>query len=206
MHSETNSYSDETFSYGSHDSILIRTSEDDSDDMEYTDAEADSSSDESDNETWEYDAIHRADSEQFYSEKEDGKTYIGLAHLMPGTSAIVMSNTISPGVYFAYPHTTVIRYLYAYGLVRIKRPVLQVMTLHILQDGTYSMLLKTHWIRLIQRHWRNVYRNRRYIIRKRAHPQSRKLFEIQGKYLYPLHNMPSIHGMLSDYANRLVPS
>jgi hypothetical protein len=209
MHSETTStrYSDETYSLVSNNSIVIRavstsSSYVDSNDTadEDTDVE-DDSSDESDSESFEYDAIHRADSDQFYSEKEDAKTYIGLAHLLPGTAAIVMSNTISPGVYFAHPHTTVIRYLYAYGLIRIKRPVLQVMTLHILADGTYSMLLQTHWIRLVQRHWRKIYRQRRIMIRKRANPQARKLFELSGKYPYPLHNMPSLRGMLSCYSN-----
>lgn len=204
MHSETTSYTSET---ASSRSIIIRsfsTSSSDDESNEHTDAETDSS-DDSDSDTDEYDTIHDQDSEQFYSEKETGKTYIGLVHTAPETAAIIMSNTVSARTYFAHPHMTILRYLCAYGLVRIKRPVLHVMTLHVLADGTYSMLLKTHWIRLVQRHWRNVYRSRRLLIRKRAHPQARKLHELTGKYPYPLDKMPSLAGMMSVYATNRIP-
>jgi hypothetical protein len=199
MHSETTSYTSES---ASAQSIVIRsfsTSSSDEDSNEHTDAEADSS-DDSDSDTDEYDTIHQQDSEQFYSEKETGKTYIGLVHTAPETTAIIMSNTVSARAYFAHPHITILRYLCAYGLIRIKRPVLHVMTLHVLADGTYSMLLKTHWIRLVQRHWRKICRSRRSMIRKRAHPQARKVYEITGKYPYPLDKMPSLVGMLSAYS------
>ena len=200
MHSETTSYTSSVPS--SRNSIIIRassSSDDDDDDHDdnQTDSEYDTSSD---SDTEEYDTIHQEDSAHFYSEKEDGTTYIGLAHRMPKDAHIIMSNTVSAQTYFQYPHNTIVQYLYAYGIVRIHRPILQVMTLNILTDGTYSMILKTYWIRLVQRHWRRTYRKRCVILRHRANPHIRKLFEINGRYPYPLDKMPSAYGMLSVYA------
>jgi hypothetical protein len=74
------------------------------------------------------------------------------------------------------------------------------MKLYILNDGTYSVVLKTHWIRLIQRHWRKALLMRKQIMKKQMLVRSLYYREIHGKFPYGLNNMPMLTGLMSQYA------
>ena len=63
-------------------------------------------------------------------------------------------------------------------------------------------VLKTVWIKLIQRKWRNVVHARCEVMRKRSRPDAQHFKEINGHWPNDCLNFPSLKGMLSDIKNQ----
>jgi hypothetical protein len=59
-------------------------------------------------------------------------------------------------------------------------------------------ILKTVWIKLIQRKWRNIVHARREVMRKRSRPDAQHFMEINGRWPNGCLNYPSLKGMLSS--------
>ena len=57
-------------------------------------------------------------------------------------------------------------------------------------------VLKTHWIRLIQRTWKNVMRKRADVIQKRTNPHALYNRQITGNWPSDCSNCPGLKGML----------
>lgn len=148
---------------------------------------------------WEYDEIYQEDSNHVYSEKEDNHYYIGLTKRL-NSDVLLMMNSISPTVFFRYSFSRVREYLVKYSIMNIQNAKVHIMKLCILPDETYSVVLKTHWLRLVQRHWRKVYNERMRVIKGRRNIKNQSFKEIRGKYPYGLNRIPSIQGMLNHYA------
>jgi hypothetical protein len=159
----------------------------------------------------EYDSIHNEDAFHFYSEKENGKYYIGLCHLYTSmysnlsTHSYVqvkhwlLSTSVSANSFFRHSYDNINNYLYYYGLVRIPQHEVQIMQVDRLADETCTVIIKTHWIRLVQRHWKKTYCKRRNMIRLRMTPQMQRYSQIHGKYPYCISRLPALRGMLSMY-------
>jgi len=128
--------------------------------------EFDEFSDDEDDEI-EIERIYNEDVHHLDSDKTHGKCYIGLCKYMPNQNLFLMLNTISSRTYFRHNIVHVLKYLYYYGSVRLVQPKIEIMKLEVLDDGTYSVVLKTYWIRLIQRHWRRIYAKRQAILNAR---------------------------------------
>jgi hypothetical protein len=64
------------------------------------------------------------------------------------------------------------------------------MKLNILQDGTYSVIKKTYWLRLVQRHWKKIMKMKKDIYNKRMSVISQYSLQIRGRYPYGLNTMP----------------
>jgi hypothetical protein len=62
-------------------------------------------------------------------------------------------------------------------------------------------VLKTVWIKLIQRNWRNIVHTRREVMRKRSRPDAQHFMEINGRWPDNCLNYPSLKGMLSSLKN-----
>jgi hypothetical protein len=62
-------------------------------------------------------------------------------------------------------------------------------------------VLKTVWIKLIQRTWRNIVRVRRDVMRKRGRPDAQHFMEINGRWPDDCLNYPSLKGMLAPIKN-----
>jgi len=58
-------------------------------------------------------------------------------------------------------------------------------------------ILKTHWLKLIQRTWKKIYKNRKKTLLIRGHPDSLKYREINGRWPNNCKNYPTLKGMLS---------
>jgi hypothetical protein len=65
-----------------------------------------------------------------------------------------------------------------------------------LESGHCVCILKTIWIRLIQRKWKNIIKEREEIIRKRKNPLSIRKREITGMWPGDISQMPVLKGML----------
>ena len=112
----------------------------------------------------EYDEINRIDYQHFYAEKTHGNYYIGICDKELYADTILMGSTVSPNVYFNYSNRTLIHYLYYYsgnycGLDPRKLKV-DIMKLHIRENGTYTVIIKTFWIKIIQRIWKKIFKQR----------------------------------------------
>jgi hypothetical protein len=62
-------------------------------------------------------------------------------------------------------------------------------------------VLKTIWIKLIQRKWRNIVHARREVMRKRSRPDAQHFMEINGRWPDDCLNYPSLKGMLLSIKN-----
>ena len=70
----------------------------------------------------------------------------------------------------------------------------------VLPSGHNVSIIKTIWIRLIQRTWKRVYKEREQIIQKRATYASIKEREITGYWPKCLRVLPKINGMMNYLA------
>ena len=77
---------------------------------------------------------------------------------------------------------------------------IHIMKLCILEDETYSVVLKTHWLRLVQRHWKKVFKERKLKMAARTFLKNQIFREIHGKYPSGLNVIPSILGMMNCYS------
>jgi hypothetical protein len=150
---------------------------------------------------WEYDEIYQEDSHHVYSEKEHGNYYIGLTKRMNtgGNDVLLMVNSVSPSVFFQYAFERIRKYLAEYSIVRVENAKIHIMKLCILEDETYSVVLKTHWLRLVQRHWKKTYNKRRQVIKGRRNLANLRHREIYGRWPNGLNNLPGLHGLMQEY-------
>ena len=58
-------------------------------------------------------------------------------------------------------------------------------------------ILKTFWLRIIQRSWKNVFKKRQNIIKQRSRPCSLFIREISGTWESDLVKLPGLRGMLN---------
>lgn len=67
---------------------------------------------------------------------------------------------------------------------------------HYLATGELIAIKKTIWIRLIQRTWKNIYKKRQEIFKKRCSVNELYYRELHGNWRNEIRVMPSINGML----------
>ena len=66
-----------------------------------------------------------------------------------------------------------------------------------LKGGECIVIIKTFWIRIIQRVWRKICKERKQILEKRKLYNSIKFRELRGSWKKPYITSPGIYGMLS---------
>jgi hypothetical protein len=76
--------------------------------------------------------------------------------------------------------------------------------IYLQNGGECIAILKTCWIRLIQRTWKNIYKKRMTIIKKRCNLNSLKYKEIYGKWPNNCNEYPCLKGMLSFLTRPLI--
>uniref|UniRef100_A0A6C0DLI6 Uncharacterized protein n=1 Tax=viral metagenome TaxID=1070528 RepID=A0A6C0DLI6_9ZZZZ len=183
---DTDSISD-SYSYSSDDesSVIIQTAND-YNHYSYIDDEIE----------YRLERIFREESEFIDTDKENGKYCIGLHKYNSYRKILILSNTVSTKSFLKFPYMDTLRYLYFYSILRPPIPKINIYSLSVLPDGTYSVILKTHWLRIIQRNWKKIFKERSEILLKRRSVQSLYNLQISGRYPAGLNSMPSIHGML----------
>jgi len=179
------SNSDNDSSTASNDELIIDDVYLDSDDDDYDE---------------DYNEIYQNDSEHMYSEKQHGQYYIGISKYIRRYDTILLVNSVSTNAFLRYSFNRIYSYLSKYSIVHMQNARVHIMKLDILSDGTYSVILKTHWLRLIQRHWKKVFKERTLIIKKRCSIKNLLSREVHGHYATGLNRMPNINGMLNCYS------
>lgn len=127
-------------------------------------------------------------------DKQHGHYYIGTYIRAPrglrgecSSGAYIMDVCISPQTFFEYDFADIENYLLYYNVLilpaylrsraRAARKI-EIMKLHISDDGTYYVILKTFWLRIIQRIWRRTYR----ALRARGSAAAQRHFELRGSW------------------------
>jgi len=156
----------------------------------------------------EYDDILEQEDDFNGLEKKDGECFIGYTQFVASESAWLFVYAISARSFFQHDIDLICDYLYEFGHVydvavegEPDRGVsVDILQLSILEDGLYTSIVKTHWIRLIQRHWRKIIDRRHAMWRMRARPSEQLLKQRTGQYSIGLRSMPGLVGMMSAYS------
>ena len=59
-------------------------------------------------------------------------------------------------------------------------------------------ILKTFWLRIIQRKWKQIFKDRQLIIKNRRSPAKLYVREITGNWSYKYNELPGLRGMLNN--------
>ena len=148
------------------------------------------------------DNVYRDECDFIDTEKVDGKHYIGVCRYFPTHQLLLYANAIRPGTFFKHSYTHSLSYLQLYSVFKVYRPSIDIMQLHILNDTTYDVVIKTHWLRLIQRTWKSVFHMRKIVMKKRMNLHSIRLFEVSAKYPPDATYIPTLKGMLYKYSRQ----
>jgi len=124
----------------------------------------------------------------------DKHIYLGSYEYFPDIGELLLMSQISLKLFYASNYNSLRNYIYWYSGVRISDPRLQIIKVY-MQDGCCTAVLKTHWIRLIQRTWRKIYKQRQEYIENQKrnilqHLRSRELGRM------PTEKYPGLRGML----------
>jgi hypothetical protein len=164
--------------------------------------ETDSDSDyeeNSDEEVDEIDVVYYNDYDKL-KYKKDKSYYIGMSDIIDDIH--ILSHAITPNSFFKCSYDFVLNYLYMYSIFRPSSPRIDILQLDILDDGTYSVIIKTYWLRLVQRHWKKICKDRYSMLLRRGGINAQKTFSMEGKYPAHLRRLPSIYGMLNVYSRK----
>jgi hypothetical protein len=93
------------------------------------------------------------------------------------------------------PHQIIKNYKYIVSRINNIKP--EIAECYLLQSGHSVCIIKTIWIKLIQRTWRKIYNIRKDIIQKRCMSVSLKYREINGRWPNNCIYLPTLIGMLS---------
>ena len=143
-----------------------------------------------------YQDIEDAETEFENTEKHDGHYYLGTP--WTGSHFMLMNGTVSVATFLGYEYSRILGYLRAYSVFYVSpQSQIEIMKLIVNPDQAYTTVIKTHWLRLVQRRWKHVYRERQRVIARRMSIQNQEYFRIHGRYLAGTRWLPSLRGMLS---------
>jgi hypothetical protein len=161
-------------------------------------------SDDNDNDDFSDDELLEYETDRIYiyemnfldAEKEPLRYYIGIPCAVEND--FIMNTCISATSFFHFPIQVVKMYLTAYSVFQSTNRTLpkqiEIMQLQIV-NGVYRVILKTFWLRIIQRTWKRVYKERMAAIERRKSVRAQMHREIYGKYPVGM-RLPTIHGIL----------
>lgn len=136
------------------------------------------------------------------TEKTHGNYYIGGVQYDKHTDKqLLLMSAISPHAFFHYDYHMISIYLHEMCISDIHYyPNIHILQLDIADDGCYRVIVKTFWLRLIQRTWKRVYAEKMVTIRRRGSISALRYSEIHGRYPDGLRCLSELHGMLSFLA------
>lgn len=128
--------------------------------------------------------IYNEDGEFMEADKTDGSYYIGLCGYVPDQSEPLLLSAISASAFFNNTRSDVLEYLRDYSTTRVDNPSIDIMKLCVDDRQTYNVVVKTHWLRLLQRKCKKVYAERQKFINSRKHPRALRYRSLNGKWKY----------------------
>jgi hypothetical protein len=134
--------------------------------------------------------------------KQHNQYYLGSCKLIRPDNYYLMLCAVSNRIFLQYPAHIVERYLESASLIYVHRPTIDIMKLEFLPNQICTVVKKTFWIRLIQRCWRSVLRDRMCVLLRRGSIMSQRAFEMTGRWPIGLNVLPGLFGMMRAYSNK----
>lgn len=153
----------------------------------------------SDEEDGEIDQIADLNSTFLDSEKRSGMYIVGMCE---NSTSLYCSGIIS-SIFFKFSYDNINKYLFYHNIFMVDQPKINIIQLIINKEDFYLSSIaiqKTIWIKLIQRHWKKVYKNKNDIIKKRGSLYNQLSFETTGKYKKGCNIFKGLKGLLNCYA------
>jgi hypothetical protein len=105
----------------------------------------------------------------------------------------LLASTVQNKTFFQYNIDNIVDYLNNYSIIYQDHSVNpEIMKLQIDDSSMYNVVLKTFWIRLVQRNWKRIYKEKQMIVQNGLIPylKNRELSDSQIR-------LPSLHGMMN---------
>jgi hypothetical protein len=133
---------------------------------------------------------------------------------------IMLSLSVSLPIFFKYDINEITNYLITFGSENTRENSswssfnyqnifhrrtnrnIEIMKMNIIMDGDYPMytvIIKTHWLRLVQRHWKKIYLQRKNIIKQRGNITNLRYKELTGVYPSNIAYLPNLKGLMKNY-------
>ena len=141
--------------------------------------------------------IWELESDFFNNDKENNHYYIGMNNV--ADSELLIASSVSVNTFFKYNIDSILYYLYYSSLFSTLRYNVDIMKLYINNSGSYTVSVKTYWLRLVQRHIKKFYINKIGILIKRI--VTNNYFQTTRDYPINL-RIPTLYGILSCYSNK----
>jgi hypothetical protein len=115
---------------------------------------------------------------------------------------LFLGMAVSPTLFFKYEYKYIQKYVSScivYGPYLLHSSLdlkINIMKLQITNNNLYLVEVKTYWLKLIQRHWKNIIKKRKEIIEEMKTVSYLKLREISKNHKKKI---PNLYGMLSIY-------
>jgi hypothetical protein len=112
---------------------------------------------------------------------------------------LILSIRIQLSTFYKYTQEYLIPYMFYSSEIPINITLssarTQIMQIKILEDDTFTVILKTHWIRIIQRTWKRIFKQRKLYVLclKKLSMNSSIRQKIENK------QYPGLRGMLVEY-------
>lgn len=132
-------------------------------------------------------------------DKHHMQYYIGSAIYLPEHNSIQLDTAVSPDTLFSYNLSHIQLYLAEYSIcnITLNLPLIHILQLDIKPDGEYCVIMKTFWLKIVQRAWKKQYAKRKAILLSRGHITAQRHFELTGTYPRELRNIPGLRGLLA---------
>jgi len=133
-----------------------------------------------------------------YTECLHGKYYIGSSKYIKRENILLLTKKINIRTFLKYNSNDIQKYFYWYsGIYIAPNPSIHIIKVDIQSDGVYTCILKTFWIKIIQRLWKKTYRNQQQYISSMKTLQNIRMNELGKRPNIGAY--PSLRGMLSHY-------
>lgn len=141
--------------------------------------------------------VYDYDRKFFNSKKKTNMYYIGTYDVICYNNIIepIFDIALSRDAFFKFSSHLIIQYINSFNMHVNNSKSLEIIKLYI-HNNVYIAILKTFWIRIIQRTWKRIMNKRQEIIQLRKRLNSIHHYEKTGKFPSSLRYLPNIFGML----------
>lgn len=100
------------------------------------------------------------------NEQHNGTYHLGIGFICL-QQKLLMENTISLTTFYKYPEAKITKYLFYHSTCYINWPRLEIMKMDFHHQGGflyYSCIFKTFYLRLVQRRWKKIFKEKQAIL------------------------------------------
>lgn len=157
-------------------------------------------------EAYEADNIYYDEQDYYDDVRNDKSNHLGLCKKYEYSTyqSYVLLNVVNVNSFFKYHFESILMFISGYSLVYVSEPTIDIVQVHHYKidnnEIVYDCIIKTHYLRLIQRCWKRQMHIREQIIKRRMSIHSIMYRERNGKWPDGLNIMPGLYGMF--YSNR----